>query len=111
MRVLVTCLLLPLWLNWATAGKWDSFSFGAELPQGLHVHDYAHITGFLDLAVFTGYRDLCADGWGEEAELSVVKAHVDQNPMLWQKVCTRLILPPSSSTHEHKFFILAPPFP
>ena len=102
MCVLVTCLLLPLWLNWSSACKWDSFSFGAELPEGLHVHDYAHFTGFLDLAVFTGYRDLCADGWGEEAELSVVKAHVDQNPMLWQKVCTRLILPPSSSTHEHK---------
>ena len=55
-----------------------------------------------------GYRDMLVDGYGEDATLSPLKAEVERNPMLWQKVQTRLVLPASCSLHAHKMFLLAP---
>ena len=101
-------LLLVSWCAWAMAAPWDVHLFGVHLPSSLSLHDESHLVGFLELIVHTGVRDCVVEGWGEASELAEVKAHVAKNPMLFQRISSRLLFPVDASTHAHRFFLIAP---
>ena len=100
--LLFICTLSPV-----ACQEWKTYLYGAVLPAGLQLADNSYLFGFLDLLVHTAYRDLLVDG---HVVPDAVPEHVGNNPILQQRCCARLVLPPEWTPHHSKYFLIAPMF-
>ena len=62
------------------------------------------------MILHTGLRDAIAEGWSEDEALAPLHQHAQQNPMLFQKICSRLVIPLELSCHSQRYFLIAPLF-